>query len=55
MFIGNKLLRGLDVTALSHVHENKTSFLKYLASFIFFVYFKMRIGNPIYLVESGSN
>ena len=48
------LIRGLDVTALSHAHENKINFLKYLASFIFYGYLKIRIGNHIYL-EIGNN
>lgn len=55
MIIGNKLLRGLDVTALCHVHENKINFLKYLANFIFYGYFKIRIGNHIYVVDIESN
>ena len=48
------LIRGLDVTALSYAHENKINFLKYLASFIFYGYLKIRIGNHIYL-EIGNN
>ena len=55
MIIGNKSLRGLDVTALCHVHENKINFLKYLANFIFYGYFKIRIGNHIYVVDIESN
>ena len=54
MLIRNVLIRGLDVTALSHAHENKIYFLKYLTGFIFYRYFKIRIGNHIYL-EIGNN
>ena len=54
MLIRNVLIRGLDVTALSHPHENKINFLKCLVGFIFLWSLEIRIGNHIYL-EIGNN
>ena len=51
-----RINKKLDVTALSHPHENKINFLKYLAGFIFLwsMGSYLHIGNHIYL-EIGNN